>query len=77
VFGFEGEERQRSVLENIGLPIDAPDADPATVRSLMERDKKRDSKGLRMVLLRDFGSPEVVHADDATVQAAFEGIGLK
>lgn len=76
VFGFEGEERQRSVLASIGLPIDAPDADPATVRSLMERDKKRDSRGLRMVLLRDFGSPEVVHADDATVQAAFEGIGL-
>lgn len=77
VFGFEGEERQRSVLESIGLPIDAPDADAATVRSLMERDKKRDAKGLRMVLLRDFGSPEVLHADDATVQAAFEGIGLK
>jgi hypothetical protein len=29
-----------------------------------------------MVLLRDFEVPEVVHADDATVQAAFDGIGL-
>ena len=76
MFGFDGEERQRSVLAGVGLPIDAPDADPASVRSMMERDKKRDAKGLRMVLLKDFGSPEVVHADDATVRAAFEGIGL-
>jgi 3-dehydroquinate synthase len=76
MFGFDGEERQRSVLADVGLPVDAPDADPANVRSMMERDKKRDTKGLRMVLLRDFESPEVVHADDATVRAAFEGIGL-
>jgi 3-dehydroquinate synthase len=76
VFGFEGEDRQRSVLGGIGLPIDAPDADAIAVRAMMNRDKKRDAEGLRMVLLRDFGFPELVHADDATVRAAFEGIGL-
>ena len=43
---------------------------------MLERDKKRDAEGLRMVLLADFESPELVHANDATVQAAFEGIGL-
>lgn len=46
------------------------------MRDMMDRDKKRDTDGIRMVLLRDFGSPELVHADDATVRAAFEGIGL-
>jgi len=76
VYGFEGEDRQRSVLAGIGLPIDAPDADAIAVRAMMDRDKKRDAEGLRMVLLQDFGSPELVHADDATVRAAFEGIGL-
>jgi 3-dehydroquinate synthase len=76
VFGFKEENRQRSVLESVGLPVDAPDADPVVVRAMMDRDKKRDIRGLRMVLLRDFGSPELVPADDATVQAAFDGIGL-
>jgi 3-dehydroquinate synthetase len=76
VFGFEGEDRQRSVLASIGLPVDAPKSDAVAVRKMMDRDKKRDGAGLRMVLLRDFGAPELVHADDATVQAAFEGIGL-
>jgi 3-dehydroquinate synthase len=76
MFGFDGEDRQQSVLESIGLPIDAPDGNPLAVRQMMNRDKKRDAEGIRMVLLRDFGLPELVHADDATVQAAFEGIGL-
>lgn len=76
VFGFEGEGRQRSVLESVGLPIAAAEGDAVSVREMMNRDKKRDAEGLRMVLLRDFGLPELVHADDATVRAAFEGIGL-
>jgi len=76
VFGFEGAERQRAVLSQVGLPLTAPEADPDAVRDMMGRDKKRDVDGIRMVLLRDFGSPELVHADDATVRAAFDGIGL-
>ncbi len=76
VFGFGGEERQRSVLASVGLPIAAPDLDAAELRKMMAFDKKRDAEGLRMVLLRDFGMPELVRADDATVRAAFEGIGI-
>lgn len=74
--GFTGEERQRAVLEQVGLPLEAPDATAQTVLALMQRDKKRDAEGLRMVLLEEFASPKLVHVDDATVQAAFEGIGL-
>ena len=74
--GFQGEHRQRSVLKAVGLPVDAPDANVDAVRAMMGRDKKRDAEGLRMVLLREFESPELVHADDATVQAAFDAIGL-
>lgn len=76
MFDFTGEERQRAVLREVGLPISASDADAGAVRAQMDRDKKRDSEGLRMVLLQDFGIPELVHANDATVRAAFEGIGL-
>jgi len=76
MFGFPGAMRQRSVLESVGLPVSAPDADAEAVASQMEKDKKRDADGLRMVLLEDFGIPRLVHPDDATVQAAFDGIGL-
>jgi 3-dehydroquinate synthase len=76
VFGFDGYDRQKSVLESVGLPTSVPEANAEAVRGLMERDKKRDADGLRMVLLRDFELPELVRADDATVRAAFEGIQL-
>lgn len=76
MFGFAGEARQRAILEAVGLPIEAPDASADVVREQMDRDKKRDARGLRMVLLHDFGVPELVHVDDATVLAAFAEIGL-
>lgn len=76
VFGFDGEDRQRAILARVGLPVDAPDAKDQLVRSLMARDKKRDASGLRMVLLKDFGRPEVVAVDDATVRAALEAVGV-
>ncbi len=75
--GFTGNDRQRTVLVDVGLPTQAPrDLDPGQIRSLVALDKKRDTTGLRFVLLRAFENPVVVAADDATVRAAFEGIGL-
>ncbi len=74
--GFGGAERQEAVLKQIGLPVSAPEAKLESTRAMMALDKKRDSKGLRMVLLEDFGSPVLIHPDDATVRAAFAGIGL-
>ncbi|MEN8040310.1 MAG: 3-dehydroquinate synthase family protein [Actinomycetota bacterium] len=76
VFGFTGESRQLDVLQSVGLPVSAPDAGVDAIRTQMDRDKKRDAAGLRMVLLRDFGIPELVSVDDATVRAALDGIGL-
>jgi 3-dehydroquinate synthase len=76
-FGFDGAERQRSVLEQVGLPVVADDRVKAErVRALMALDKKRDDEGIRMVLLEAFGSPVVVPVTDATVAAAFQGINL-
>ena len=74
--GFGGAKRQEAVLGGVGLPVRAPDACAATVRAKMALDKKRDSAGLRMVLLEAFESPVVIRPDDATVQAAFAGIEL-
>ena len=74
--GFTGEHRQRAVLEAVGLPVAAGDAKRDAVRSLMALDKKRDRSGLRFVLLREFEQPEVVVADDTTVRAALDAVGL-
>jgi 3-dehydroquinate synthase len=75
--GFDGMERQRSVLAEVGLPVAVADTVRADqVRALMALDKKRDHDGIRMVLLQAFGAPVVVPAGDATVAAAFEGVGL-
>ncbi len=76
LLGFDGVARQEAVLDRIGLPLRAPEAKREAVRAMMALDKKRDDAGLRMVLLEDFGAPTVVHPDDATVQAAFDGIDL-
>lgn len=75
--GFQGSERQRSILSEVGLPVGAPvGLKSDQIRSLIALDKKRDATGLRFVLLRAFEDPVVVTADDATVRVAFEGIGL-
>ena len=74
--GFTGASRQEETLATIGLPLRAPGAKLHAVRSMMALDKKRDSYGLRMVLLEDFESPVIMRPDDATVQAAFAGIEL-
>jgi 3-dehydroquinate synthase len=74
--GFTGAVRQEDALTRIGLPVRARGAKLQAVRSMMALDKKRDSAGLRMVLLKDFESPVVMRPEDATVQAAFAGIDL-
>lgn len=76
VLGFTGGDRQQAVLDMVGLPIDANELTAEVVRPLMDLDKKRDSTGLRMVLLRDIADPEVHPVDDATVRAALDAVGI-
>ena len=60
-------ERITSVIERAGLPSSAPDCDPAEVLQSMSHDKKADSRGLRLVLLRSIGRGVVQPAPDRTV----------
>lgn len=76
VCGFEHEARQRGIIEKIGLPVQAPPVDPDQVRVLMERDKKRDQAGVRMVLLEDFGRPVVTHVDEDLLTAGLRAVGI-
>jgi 3-dehydroquinate synthetase len=46
------------------------------VRDLVNRDKKMDERGSRMVLLRAIGDPFVTHAFEDDVQMALGAIGI-
>jgi 3-dehydroquinate synthetase len=74
--GFEHVERQREIISRIGLPVVAPQVDPAAVMTYMGRDKKRDASGMRMVLLEDFGQPVVRAVDDELIAAGLAAIGI-
>jgi 3-dehydroquinate synthase len=74
--GFAGEERQRVVLERLGLPVAAPALGRAAVLPLMGQDKKRTGAGLRMVLLEDVGRPRLEVVGAATVEAALAAVGI-
>ena len=74
--GFCDEDRQRSAIERLGLPVMAPETSREAVLGLMTRDKKRDRTSLRMVMLMSIGLPVVAHVDSATVEAGLEAIGL-
>lgn len=76
VTGFAHEDRQRAIIERIGLPVVAPRVDVKDVLTLMGRDKKRDRDGIRMVLLEDFGRPVVRHVTDAEIVAGLSAVGI-
>lgn len=74
--GFSGTERIIEVLTKTGLPVETSGLDLDLVLDLIQRDKKRDAEGLRMVLLEDVGRPRLSHIDEATVNLGLEAIGL-
>lgn len=76
MMGFAGGRRQREILERIGLPIVSPLVDMDRLAALLDRDKKRDSEGLRMVLLADFGQPVLKHVDRDMISLGLEAVGL-
>ncbi len=77
VAGFSEAPRQQRLIEQLGLPVIAPAADPEEIRAAMKLDKKRDESGLRMVLLESFGKPVVMTVDPTTVHAALSAVGIE
>jgi 3-dehydroquinate synthase len=57
------------LLRAVGLPVGGVDLDPDAVLAAMATDKKH-HRGLRLVLLRDVGRPEVVPAPEPSLLAA-------
>jgi len=76
ITGFNGGAEQRELLAALQLPIVSPPAARDAVEAAMALDKKRDSTGLRMVLLEAFGKPIVTAVDPTTVRAALRAVGI-
>ncbi len=74
--GFTGADRQREIIAAIGLPTSSPEVDVELVSLLMDRDKKRDEGGIRMVLLEDFGRPVLRHVNPDVIKAGLVAIGV-
>ena len=74
--GFEHRIEQEDLIGELGLPTRSPKVDPLEIARLMALDKKRDAGGIRFVVLEAFGTPRVVHPDDATVRASLSAIGI-
>jgi 3-dehydroquinate synthase len=72
-YGFE--YPMRDVLSALGLPV-ASTADRRRVEELIWLDKKRDAKGLKMVLLEAVGSPRIDYVSGDEVGAGLDAIGL-
>ena len=72
----DGADRQRTIIESLGLPTSAAGLDRAAVRTLVAKDKKRDSAGLRMVLLEAVGRPVLRTVDAPTLDVALAAVGL-
>jgi len=77
MLGFPHAARQRSILENIGLPVSADGVDKAEVLRLMSRDKKRDRVGMRMVLLEDFTAPVLQYVGPEEIAIGLNAIGVR
>ncbi len=76
LLGFAHAEAVESTIVNFGLPAEIGGLDHNRVHDLLRLDKKRDSQGLRMVLLRDIAGPTLEHVDRADVEVGLSAIGL-
>lgn len=73
---FGERARHDQVIAQLGLPVRAPHLDRDSVDRLIRRDKKRDSTGIRMVLLERIGRPALQAVDAADVEYGLEAIGI-
>ncbi|MFQ5522599.1 MAG: 3-dehydroquinate synthase family protein [Acidimicrobiia bacterium] len=76
LLGFEEAARVEAAVAALGLPTRVEGLERARVRDLLGYDKKRDARGLRMVLLRRVGEPVLRHVTVPEADVAMEAIGL-
>lgn len=74
--GFEDTEQVTNTIAELGLPTRVDGLDVSRVLDLLGRDKKRDSGGLRMVLLEEIEKPTLIHVDSADIELGLSAIGF-
>lgn len=74
--GFSKADEVEKALTGLGLPIEVKGLELARVMDLLGHDKKRDSGGLRMVLLRDIEDPYLTHVEGADIELGLGAIGF-
>lgn len=73
---FQGLDRMTEAIAGLGLPTRVDGLERARVEDLLRHDKKRDSTGLRMVLLRALADPVVENVSGADVDFGLDAVGL-
>lgn len=74
--GFPDADEVTAAIAHLGLPTRVDGLEIARVLDLLAMDKKRDSRGMRMVLLRDVEDPFLTHVDDVDIQLGLNAIGF-
>jgi 3-dehydroquinate synthase len=74
--GFAHADRVIDAISRLGLPTQVEGLELARVIDLLNRDKKRDAGGVRMVLLKEIESPLLVHVDRTDIEIGLAAIGF-
>lgn len=74
--GFSSADAVSAGVARLGLPTEVEGLELARVVDLLGHDKKRDSGGLRMVLLKDIEGPFLTHVDPSDVEVGLAAIGF-
>jgi 3-dehydroquinate synthase len=73
---FQALDRMAAAINGLGLPTRVDGLERARVEDLLRHDKKRDSSGMRMVLLRAIADPVVEHVEVADLDLGLDAVGL-
>jgi len=73
---FQGLDRMTGAIAGLNLPTRVDGLERARVEDLLRLDKKRDSGGIRMILLRALADPVVEHVEDADLELGLDAVGL-
>ncbi len=74
--GFVSADRQIRAIASLGLPVRVDGVSRHRVLDVLDRDKKRDAAGARMVLLRSIGEPVVVSVSTEMIDRGLSSIGI-
>jgi len=76
LLGFAGTKMIEETMGSLGLPTRVDGFELARVLDLLAMDKKRDIRGMRMVLLEDVEQPVLLHVEESDVEVGLTAIGF-